>query len=92
MIDSKQANALAQKALAHLKDADFTVCDAWGAAHMICQAHEGVQLLDRIHALCHRIEGDIANGRYWDRQAGQATPEGDLASEWETILQDVTTA
>lgn len=47
----------------------------WQAAHVLVQ-----DLTDpiacRIHALCHRIEGDMDNARYWYQQAKTQFPEG----------------
>ncbi|MEL7149702.1 MAG: hypothetical protein AAGK71_03155 [Pseudomonadota bacterium] len=56
----------------------------WSAAHEIVQGHEGEPVFDAIHALLHRIEGDAANGAYWDRRAGtdfgKYGPEDELAA------------
>ncbi len=43
----------------------------WQAAHAIVQNLED-PLSCSIHALCHRIEGDPENARYWYRRAGVA--------------------
>lgn len=43
----------------------------WQAAHAIVQNMED-PLSCRVHALCHRIEGDLENARYWYRRAGTA--------------------
>lgn len=37
----------------------------WQGAHEIAQAHEGDEIADWIHAVAHRMEGDLANSRYW---------------------------
>jgi hypothetical protein len=37
----------------------------WQAAHLIVQEHEESDLANWIHAVCHRMEGDVANARYW---------------------------
>jgi len=47
----------------------------WHAAHDIVQQHEGDARADWIHAVLHRIEGDLANARYWYRRCGQTLPE-----------------
>ena len=41
------------------------------AAHHLCQAHEGDQHCDYVHALLHRREGDFANANYWFREVGR---------------------
>ena len=40
----------------------------WEAAHVIVQEHEESDLANWIHAVCHRMEGDVANARYWYRR------------------------
>ena len=43
----------------------------WDAAHAIAQRHGGVAPADWLHAVLHRIEGDMGNARYWYRRAGR---------------------
>ncbi len=51
-----------RKALAHLKKQE------WQAAHAIVQSLDA-PLAPHIHALAHRLEGDLGNARYWYRRA-----------------------
>jgi len=37
----------------------------WQGAHLIAQDHEGDELADWLHAVAHRMEGDLGNARYW---------------------------
>lgn len=37
----------------------------WQAAHVIVQDHEEDAIAQWIHAVVHRMEGDVANARYW---------------------------
>jgi hypothetical protein len=37
----------------------------WQAAHVIVQEHEEDAIANWIHAVCHRMEGDVSNARYW---------------------------
>jgi len=37
----------------------------WESAHEIAQEHEGDEIADWIHAVTHRMEGDLPNARYW---------------------------
>ena len=56
----------------------------WEAAHQIAQddaSAEGAW----VHAWLHRIEGDLANARYWYGQAQRDVPEGDIREEGKTI-------
>jgi hypothetical protein len=41
----------------------------WRAAHSLVQDLED-PLAWRIHGLVHRVEGDLANSRYWYSKAG----------------------
>jgi hypothetical protein len=40
----------------------------WESAHSIVQEHEEDPTANWIHAVCHRIEGDLANAHYWYRR------------------------
>lgn len=56
----------------------------WHGAHKIVQQHEGDARADWIHAVLHRIEGDLRNARYWYRRCGQSaapteSPRAELA-------------
>ena len=56
----------------------------WEAARHIAQedtSQEGAWA----YAWLHRIEGDLANARYWYRQAWRDPAEGDLREEGTTI-------
>ncbi|MFY0692168.1 MAG: hypothetical protein JXR14_09645 [Paracoccaceae bacterium] len=57
-------------------------------AHEICQAHEGIEEFDWIHALIHRIEGDAQNAAYWYRRAGKERHPGSVAEEWDIIWRE----
>lgn len=37
----------------------------WQTAHAIVQEHEEDAIANWIHAVCHRMEGDVSNARYW---------------------------
>ncbi len=47
----------------------------WHAAHEIVQRHEGDPHADWIHAVLHRIEGDLGNARCWYRRCARRLPE-----------------
>jgi hypothetical protein len=40
----------------------------WQSAHLIVQEHEEDATANWIHAVCHRMEGDVSNARYWYRR------------------------
>lgn len=54
-----------RQALSHLRRGD------WQAAHPIVQELEDPSAC-WLHALVHRLEGDLDNARYWYRRAGRA--------------------
>jgi hypothetical protein len=56
----------------------------WDRAHGIVQ-NEGSAEAAWVHAYLHRIEGDLANARYWYRQATCTPANGPLPEEWDAI-------
>ena len=59
----------------------------WEKAHALCQQAEGERAHDLVHALCHWIEGDIANRDYWYRRIKGWIHASDIAQEWQQIWQ-----
>jgi hypothetical protein len=47
----------------------------WQAAHVIVQDYEADAVAGWIHAVVHRMEGDLGNARYWYRRCGRALRE-----------------
>jgi hypothetical protein len=43
----------------------------WDAAHQLVQRYEDDATAAWIHAVLHKIEGDLGNARYWYRRAGR---------------------
>ena len=64
----KLSPAQLRKAVAHLKAGD------WRAAHEIVQQDEESALSCWAHGIVHLMEGDLANARYWYREAKRAFP------------------
>jgi hypothetical protein len=60
-----QVAELLVEALDHAEAGD------WRRAHEIVQEHEDDPLANWIHALVHRMEGDLENARYWYRRCGK---------------------
>jgi hypothetical protein len=54
----------------------------WQAAHAIVQEHEDDRVASWIHAVVHRMEGDLGNARYWYRRCRRELRE-DVAIEAE---------
>lgn len=50
---------------------DLAVAGSWDAAHTIVQRDEADPTAAWIHAVLHKIEGDLGNARYWYRRAGR---------------------
>jgi hypothetical protein len=58
-----------------LEAVDHALGGDWQAAHVIAQDHEGERLANWIHAVAHRMEGDLGNAAYWYRRCGRANSE-----------------
>jgi hypothetical protein len=54
----------------------------WQAAHAIVQEHEDDPVASWIHAVVHRMEGDLGNARYWYRRCRRELRE-DVTTEAE---------
>jgi len=50
---------------------DLALDDQWDEAHEIAQRYESDATAQWLHAVLHKIEGDLGNSRYWYRQAGR---------------------
>jgi hypothetical protein len=50
---------------------DQALSGNWDAAHRLVQHHESHATASWIHAVLHKIEGDLGNSRYWYRRAGR---------------------
>lgn len=74
------------KALDALSAEGCKMGSGWEIAHEVAQANEGVAIFEQLHALCHRIEGDIANAHYWYRRAGVEMPSGDFDEELKNLM------
>jgi hypothetical protein len=54
-----------------LRAIELATQNQWDAAHGIVQQYEGDPTAAWIHAVLHKIEGDLDNSRYWYRRAGK---------------------
>ena len=54
---------------------DLALAGDWRAAHLIAQDHEDERLANWIHAVVHRMEGDLANAGYWYNRCGRGKLE-----------------
>jgi Tfp pilus assembly protein PilF len=53
---------------------DYLEKGNWQAAHEIVQKDEDSPLACWAHGIVHLMEGDVANARYWYREAGREFP------------------
>jgi hypothetical protein len=58
-----------------LEAVDLALDGDWQAAHRIVQDHDEGEVAAWIHAVVHRMEGDIGNARYWYRRCGRELRE-----------------
>lgn len=58
----------------------------WDEAHSIVQEYsDNYSCL--IHGYLHRVEGDLANARYWYRRANETIPNNSIQNELERLYQ-----
>ena len=53
------------------KALELALAGEWDAAHQLVQQYETDANAAWIHAVLHKIEGDLANSRYWYRRANR---------------------
>ena len=68
-----------------LKAVELALNHKWDEAHNLVQKYEDEAMASWIHAVLHKIEGDMDNSRYWYRRAGKMAHEND-ASEKELLV------
>jgi hypothetical protein len=54
-----------------VKAIDLALENQWDAAHGIVQKYDNDPTAAWIHAVLHKIEGDLDNSRYWYRRVGK---------------------
>jgi hypothetical protein len=74
-----------------LKSVALALVNDWEAAHNLVQQYESDATAAWIHAVLHKIEGDLGNARYWYHHAGQIRhindePRAELAVIREELL------
>lgn len=60
-----------------LRAVDLALAENWDAAHSVVQEYEDNATAAWIHAVLHKVEGDLGNSRYWYRIAGKMEHVGD---------------
>jgi len=54
-----------------LRAIDLALAGEWDVAHQLVQQYEDDATAAWIHAVLHKVEGDLGNARYWYRRAGR---------------------
>lgn len=52
-----------------LQAVELALAGDWETAHQLVQQYESDAMAAWVHAVLHKIEGDISNSRYWYRRA-----------------------
>ena len=52
-----------------LQAVELALAGQWDASHQIVQQYEDDATAAWIHAVLHKLEGDLGNARYWYRRA-----------------------
>lgn len=65
---AKEANKVTQDLINAI---DLALAKRWNESHSIVQKYEDDTTASWIHAVLHKIEGDMGNSRYWYRRAGK---------------------
>ena len=52
-----------------LQAVELALAGKWDVAHQRVQQYEDDATAAWIHAVLHKLEGDLANSRYWSRRA-----------------------
>jgi hypothetical protein len=69
---------------------DLALAGDWQSAHQIAQQHEGDPIANWIHAVVHRMEGDLENARYWYRRSGRRfDPDQTTESELRAVQKEL---
>lgn len=84
-MDATEDTSPPQLALALLKSGGFRLGPEWERAHELCQLDEGDRGHDLVHALCHWIEGDVANRDYWYRRVVPWPRAATIEAEWDAV-------
>lgn len=54
-----------------LRAVELALAGDWNAAHQVVQQHEDNATASWIHAVLHKMEGDLGNSRYWYSRANR---------------------
>lgn len=76
-----------------LRAVELALTGEWDAAHQLVQQCEGDATASWIHAVLHKMEGDLGNARYWYRRANRMErvadePRAELAAIRDGLAND----
>jgi hypothetical protein len=76
-----------------LQAVELALAGKWDAAHQLVQQHEDDATAAWIHAVLHKIEGDLGNARYWYQRADRLEhvedePRAELAAIRSALTTD----
>lgn len=54
-----------------LQAIELALAGQWDASHQLVQQYDADKTAAWIHAVLHKIEGDLSNSQYWYRRAGK---------------------
>lgn len=75
-----------------LKAIKLALAGGWDAAHEVVQQYEDDVTAAWIHAVLHKIEGDLSNARYWYRRADRLDRVADEPRAELAVIQAQLTA
>jgi hypothetical protein len=70
-----------------LQAIDLALAGKWDDAHQIVQQYEDDAIVAWIHAVLHKLEGDLGNARYWYRRANRMDHVADEPREELAAIQ-----
>jgi hypothetical protein len=71
-----------------LKAVELALAGQWEAAHELVQQYEDDATAAWIHAVLHKLEGDLGNARYWYRHADRMDHAADETRAELAAIQD----
>jgi hypothetical protein len=77
-----------------LRAVELALAGKWDAAHEVVQQYEDDATAAWIHAVLHKLEGDLGNARYWYRRADRMDhladePRAELAAIRDELLSRI---
>jgi hypothetical protein len=70
-----------------LKAVELALAGEWDAAHNLVQQYEDDATAAWIHAVLHKVEGDLGNARYWYQRADRMEHVADETREELAVIK-----